>query len=230
MPTDKQDGTSRSPALTRARFSRALSILYFTRAAVSLSWVLIISTLAATLGPTSSPGFAVWTLLVLYPITDVTATVIDIRTTPRESQTILQRLNLATSLAAGVAVAVAVTSDFTTTLDVFGIWAIASGVIQLVVALRRNTLISAQWFMIISGAGSIFAGTTYLHWHGSAHDAITTLTQYATGGALWYAIAATWLLAASRRHPGRNVSAPASPFTTKTNADEASKLATAIEP
>jgi uncharacterized membrane protein HdeD (DUF308 family) len=230
MPTDNHDRSSISRPLARARFARSLSILYFARTAVSLTWVLAISAFAATMGPASSLGFRVWTLLVLYPLTDAAATVIDINTTPRESQTHLQRLNLATSLAAAGAVAATVNGNFATTLAVFGIWAIASGAIQLVVALRRTTLASAQWFMIISGAGSIFAGTTYLRWHGTAHDGVTTLAQYSTGGAIWYAIVAIWLFAASHRHTGRNPSTPPSPFTVDAIEVEASKLATATEP
>jgi hypothetical protein len=139
---------------------------------------------------------------VLYPVTDAAATLIDIRTTPRESHTAFQRLNLAASLAAAGAIVATVNSGFATTIAVFGVWAIASGVIQLVVALRRTTLISAQWFMIISGAGSIFAGITFLTWAGTVHDGTGTLIQYSTGGALWYAIAATWLRIAARRQVG----------------------------
>ncbi|MGI8665040.1 MAG: hypothetical protein ACR2N4_03275 [Jatrophihabitans sp.] len=234
MGTEKHGGPRRSSALTRARFSRALSILYFTRAAVSVTWVLIVSALAGTSGPTPSIGFPIWTLLVVYPITDAAATAIDIHTTPRESQTVFQRLNLATSLAAAGAVAATVNGTFATTLDVFGIWAIASGAIQLLVALRRNTLISAQWFMVISGAGSIFAGTTYLHWQGTAHDGITTLVQYSTGGALWYAITATRLLFSSHRHPDRTANTPPSPSQwpspSATKTSDASDLTAAEQP
>jgi hypothetical protein len=180
---------------------------------MSLIWVLAMSSLAATADFTAQPGRLVWTLLVAYPLTDAAATVADIRTTPPESQTIFQRLNLATSVAATATVALIGTrgGDITDAIEIYGVWAIISGVIQLVVALRRNTLISAQWFMIISGGGSVFAGFTFLTWAGSTHDGITTLVQYSTGGALWYAIAAAWLLASARRLSCRTV--PAAPST-----------------
>ena len=197
-----------SSALIRSRFSRALSILYFARTAISLVWVGAVSTAAGALEPASPPGALLWTLLVLYPVTDAAATLIDIRTTPRESQTIFQRLNLATSVVAAVAVVATVNASFATTIAVFGVWAIVSGAIQLIVALRRNTFISAQWFMIISGAGSIFAGIAFLSWAGTVHERIGTLVQYSTGGALWYAIAATWLLLSARRSPGSIATTP----------------------
>jgi uncharacterized membrane protein YjfL (UPF0719 family) len=202
-PGDSRTQTPRaSGALIRSRFSRALSILYFARTAVSLVWVVAVSIAAGALGPASPPGALLWTLLVLYPVTDAAATLIDIRTTPHESHTAFQRLNLAASLAAAGAIVATVNGSFATTVAVFGVWAIASGAIQLVVALRRTTLISAQWFMIISGAGSIFAGITFLTWAGTVHDGTGTLIQYSTGGALWYAIAATWLRIAARRQVG----------------------------
>jgi Short repeat of unknown function (DUF308) len=196
MATENQQ-TQPTLTPTRARFSRALSRLYFARTAASLVWVLIVSTLASGLGRTSTPSPVLWILLVTYPMIDAAATLIDIRTTPRESQTIFQRANLAASLLAAAALAETLSDDFATTLGVFGVWAIASGAIQLVVALRRNTLISAQWFMVISGAGSIVAGAAFLQWSGTPHSGIRTLLQYSTGGALWYLVAAAWLLASA---------------------------------
>ena len=88
---------------------------------------------------------------------------------------------------------------FDAILDTFGLWAILSGAIQLVVGLRRHTLISAQWLMVISGAGSIVAGITFLRWSGSAHDGLAVLIQYSTGGAIWYVVSALWLRATTFR-------------------------------
>jgi uncharacterized membrane protein HdeD (DUF308 family) len=104
-----------------------------------------------------------------------------------------QRVNLVTSIVAAAAISLTVHHGFTAILDTFGSWALISGAIQLIVALRRHTLITAQWFMVLSGAGSIFAGTTFLRWSGTTHDGLSTLIQYSTGGALWYLIAAVSL-------------------------------------
>jgi hypothetical protein len=201
MAADSHIGHRQPSQLTRSSFSRALSTLYFARTGISLLWVLAMSGLAASADLTSTPGRLIWTLLAIYPLTDAAATAADIRTTPRESQTVFQLVNLATSIAATVAVALAgaLHGNITNAIEVFGVWAIASGVIQLVVALRRNSVISAQWFMIVSGGGSVVAGGTFLGWNGTTHDGIRTLVQYSTGGALWYAVAAIWLLASTRR-------------------------------
>src|SRR5882757_206831 len=136
----------------RVRFARSLSKLYFVRTGVSLAWVITLSTLSSSLGQASTPSAGIAVLLVLYPLADAVATFVDIRTTPIESQTLFQRINLVISLLAAVAVAVVAEHGFGAILEVFGLWAILSGAIQLIVGLRRHTLISAQWFMVISGA------------------------------------------------------------------------------
>jgi hypothetical protein len=191
------------PGLTllqvRVRFARALSMLYFVRTGVSLTWVITVSALSSSLGQATAPNALIESFLILYPLADAAATLIDIRTTPPQSQTRFQRVNLVTSLITAVALLGVAQRGFGAILDVFGLWAIVSGVIQLVVAVRRHTLISAQWFMVISGAGSIFAGTTFLSWSGSAHDGLAVLVQYSTGGAIWYVIAALWLLVTAFR-------------------------------
>jgi uncharacterized membrane protein HdeD (DUF308 family) len=183
----------------RVRFARSLSKLYFVRTGVSLAWVITLSTRSSSLGQASTPSAVIAVLLVLYPLADAVATFVDIRTTPIVSQTLFQRINLVISLLAAVAVAVVAEHGFGAILEVFGLWAILSGAIQLIVGLRRHTLISAQWFMVISGAGSTFAGATFVKWSGSPHDGLATLLQYSTGGAAWYLIAAVWLAVSSFR-------------------------------
>ncbi|HEX4015187.1 MAG TPA: hypothetical protein VHX15_00485 [Frankiaceae bacterium] len=182
-----------------AQLSQTLSYLYFARTAAAVVWLV---SLSAALGQKTTLPFRplVWTLLIAYPVIDAGATLADIRMTPVESQTRFQRLNLAASLLAAIAVAATTrTSNFSITIGVVGGWAISSGAIQLVVAVRRRSVISAQWFMIVSGAGSIFAGVNFLGWAGTARDGVAALVQYSAGGALWYAVAAVWLLASTRR-------------------------------
>ena len=73
-----------------------------------------------------------------------------------------------------------------------GIWGIATGTIQLLVGLRRVRLVRGQMFMVISGAGAVVAGLSFITWFGNAHAFVDLVTQYAIGGVLWYVIAATW--------------------------------------
>ena len=196
---DQQLVTPADRVSVRVRFARSLSKLYFVRTGVSLAWVITLSTLSSSLGQASAPSAVIAVLLVLYPLADAVATFVDIRTTPIVSQTLFQRINLVISLLAAVAVAVVAEHGFGAILEVFALWAILSGAIQLIVGLRRHTLISAQWFMVISGGGSTFAGATFVKWSGSPHDGLATLLQYSTGGAAWYLIAAVWLAVSSFR-------------------------------
>jgi len=198
VTTDREVETSGpASAHLRIRFAHALSRLYFVRTGVALIWVLLVSQVTRSAGDATSPGVLVAILLFLYPIIDAAATLVDIRTTPPESQTLFQRVNLVTSLFTAAAVLAVGHRSFGAALEVFGIWAILSGVIQLIVAVRRHTLISAQWSMVISGAGSIFAGITFLSWSGSLQDGMAVLVQYSTGGAIWYAVTAAWLMASA---------------------------------
>jgi uncharacterized membrane protein HdeD (DUF308 family) len=86
-------------------------------------------------------------------------------------------------------------------MSVFGAWAIVSGGIQLALAVRRRRTLGGQGLMIISGAGSVAAGTTFIHWTGSSGAGLVALAQYSAGGAVWYLLAALWLFLAGRK-PG----------------------------
>jgi hypothetical protein len=47
--------------------------------------------------------------------------------------------------------------------------------------------------MIISGAGSVFAGISFTGWTGSPSAGLAALAQYSAGGAVWYLLTALWL-------------------------------------
>jgi uncharacterized membrane protein HdeD (DUF308 family) len=86
-------------------------------------------------------------------------------------------------------------------MDAFAVWAIISGAIQLAVGARRLGQLAGQWPMIISGAGSIFAGTTFIDWNRSPTSALHSLAQYSIGGAIRYLLTALWLLRARPAPP-----------------------------
>jgi len=180
--------------------ARALSKLYVARAAVSLVWVLILTWTDGTKHHAGSSALAE-TLVALYPLTDVIATLVDLNATTDRAPRRLQRANFLLSSIATATTCVALARDFSGALEVFALWAILSGAIQLLVAWRRNAIVGAQWFMVISGAGSVFAGTTFLSWNSSDVAATHALAQYSVGGALWYLLTAGWLAATSHTRP-----------------------------
>ena len=91
-------------------------------------------------------------------------------------------------------IAVTATRSVQGTMTVFAAWAIVVGLLQLLVGVRRLHVLGGQWPMIISGGGSVFAGTTFLGWDLSSSAAMHTLIQYSVGGAIWYVLSALWLM------------------------------------
>jgi uncharacterized membrane protein HdeD (DUF308 family) len=174
--------------------SSSLRNLYLFRVAFSAIWVALVSTDTPSTHSGATVSILAGLLLVVYPISDAAATVVDLRTDTTGRSRLAQRVNAATSIAAAVTVAIGVTVSLVTAMDVFAVWAIVSGAIQLTVGVRRLGQLAGQWPMIISGAGSIFAGTTFIDWNRSPSSALHALAQYSIGGAIWYLLTALWLL------------------------------------
>jgi uncharacterized membrane protein HdeD (DUF308 family) len=122
------------------------------------------------------------------------ATLADLHTGHTDRSRLPQRINVTASAAAALAVALAATQDVTAAMDAFAAWAILSGTIQLTVAAHRVGQLRGQWLMIISGAGSIFAGTTFINWSQPPTAALHALVKYSIGGAIRYLLTALWLL------------------------------------
>ena len=181
--------------------SAALRNLYLFRVAFSAVWVALASRITPSTHSGATVNILAGLLLVVYPISDAAATVVDLRTDTTGRSRLAQRVNAATSTAAAVTVAVGVSVSLVTAMDIFAVWAIISGAIQLTVGARRHGQLAGQWPMIVSGAGSIFAGTTFIDRGRSPASALHVLAQYSIGGAIWYLLAALWLLGARTAAP-----------------------------
>jgi uncharacterized membrane protein HdeD (DUF308 family) len=94
---------------------------------------------------------------------------------------------------------IAVLSTIGTALLVFGIWALLSGAIQLVIAIRRQRAGGAQWPMIISGGLSVLAGAAFAAMSGSATSGLSTIAGYSAFGAFWFLVSAIALSLRTRR-------------------------------
>ncbi|RAJ33362.1 hypothetical protein [Pedobacter cryoconitis] len=164
--------------------ANSLRKLYFLRAAFSITWVILVALLAK-----NSFGIAC-ALLVIYPAWDVIGTFLDIRANDGNVSRTPQYMNAAISIITTIAVGFALQMGVPEALMVFGVWAILTGLIQLVLGLRRRKLLGGQWPMIISGGQSIIGGTSFIL---LAHDptmGITSLAGYAAFGAFYYLLAA----------------------------------------
>jgi uncharacterized membrane protein HdeD (DUF308 family) len=138
-------------------------------------------------------------LLVVYPLWDAIATLIERRLTGTGSTNSVSTINLGLGLATTAGMIIAVFSTIGTALLVFGVWALLSGAIQLIVAIRRRRTVGAQWPMAISGGQSVLAGATIAATSGSATSSLSTVAGYSAFGAFWFLVSVVALSVRSRR-------------------------------
>ena len=181
---DSNSPTNAINAGQAALTAKSLRTLYFIRAAFSVSWVILVALLAK-----SSFSIAM-VLLIIYPAWDVIGTLLDIRAQGSSQSKTPQYVNAAISAITTLAVALGLQKGVPEALMVFGAWAILTGLIQLILGLRRRKLLGGQWPMIISGGQSILGGSSFIL---LAHDptmGISSLAGYAAFGAFYYLLAA----------------------------------------
>ncbi|HEX3930830.1 MAG TPA: hypothetical protein VHW64_09005 [Nocardioides sp.] len=172
------------------RLAVVLPTLYAIRSAATLVWIaaLLVARPPAT---TTTPTLWLQLLVAAYPAIDIAACCVDLRidtSTPSRSAHWAE-------ITAGVATTVwLLTTGHTwhSLVAAVGSWAVATGAIQLGVALRRSRQVRGQWFMVVSGVGSVAAGATFIGWDGGGRAFTGLITQYAAGGILWYLVATTW--------------------------------------
>lgn len=160
--------------------SSALRRLYFTRAAFSIAWVIAVSLFAKT------SATAATILLIIYPAWDLLATIWDIRINAAGTSKTPQYVNAGISLITTIAAGIALQKGVPQALMVFGVWAILTGLIQLIMGLYRRKALGGQWPMIISGGQSMLGGSSFIL---LAHDpkmGITSLAGYAAFGAFYF--------------------------------------------
>jgi uncharacterized membrane protein HdeD (DUF308 family) len=181
-----QKGTSVDTLVgtTPASVPSALRKLYFLRFTFAAVWAALLFTTAGTLGALSV------TLLLVYPLFDVAAAVVDVRSAKANGGPArFLYVNIVISSLAVVGLAAAATSGIPAVLRVWGAWAITSGLVQLVVGAGRREL-GGQWPMIISGALSTAAGTSFLAQAGGGDPELGSLAGYAFLGGVFFLVSA----------------------------------------
>lgn len=164
--------------------AKSLRKLYFTRAIFSIIWVILVAMFSKESAEIAT------LLLIIYPAWDVLGTLIDIRANQGKSSKVPQYVNAVISIITTIAVGIAIRKGVPEALIVFGIWAIATGAIQLILGIRRRKLLGGQWPMIISGGQSVLAGVSFII---LAHDptkGVFSLAGYAAFGAFYYLLTA----------------------------------------
>lgn len=174
--------TATIPATTGA--SPVLRRLYFVRFGFALVWAVLLFATASSIGVLSA------TLLVLYPLFDVAAAVVDARTSRAGGSTTGGLyVNVAVSTLAAVGLAVALGSGVAGVLRVWGVWAVIAGLVQLAVALRRRAL-GGQWALIASGSISVVAGVNFVVMAASAGASLGSVAGYALLGGVFFLVSA----------------------------------------
>jgi len=172
--------------------SHSLRTLYFLRTAFSVIWAILLSIFVRTNHPIA--GF----LFVVYPAWDVFATWLDIRINPPHASKTPQYVNAVIGIITTIGVALALQKGVPEALMVFGAWAIITGLIQLVLGLRRRRQLNGQWPMILSGGQSMLAGSAFIFMAHSPTMGINSLAGYAAFGAFYFLIAAIRLSKTTR--------------------------------
>ncbi|EXG81167.1 hypothetical protein CryarDRAFT_2274 [Cryptosporangium arvum DSM 44712] len=165
----------------------ALRRLYLVRFGFAVVWAILLTSTGADLNPVSVG------LLVLYPVFDVAAAVVDLRS----SRTSTLAVNAAVSALAAVGLAVAAAAGVPAVLRVWGAWAIVSGLVQLVVGVRRRAL-GGQVPMMLAGGISVLAGASFAAMAGADDPAVAGVAGYAAVGGVFFLVSALRLGRAAR--------------------------------
>lgn len=181
--------TATSPA---ASFLRRL---YFVRAAFALVWAVLVGVTGSELGP------IVITLVILYPLFDVAAAIVDARASKQSQNVLGLYVNVAVSTLAALGIAIASgTTGIPGILQVWGAWAIVSGIVQLIVGVGRRKM-GGQWPMILSGGLSVGAGTSFILMSSQPNAALTSVAGYAALGGIFFLVSAIRLGSAAKKAP-----------------------------
>jgi hypothetical protein len=174
--------TSNSAAVVGT--AKAFRKLYFTRTTFSIVWILLVVTMAKT-------NATIATLLfIIYPAWDALATYFDIKANPPNVNKTPQYVNVGISIITTIAIIFALQQGIPSALLVFAVWATLTGLIQLILGLRRRKQFGGQWPMIISGGQSMLAGGLMFAMAHAPNQGIVTLAGYSAFGAFYFLLAA----------------------------------------
>ncbi|WP_320780249.1 hypothetical protein [Streptomyces sp. CRN 30] len=170
----------------------SLRKLYFLRFGFAAVWAGLLFATATDLGPLGV------TLLLIYPLFDVASAVVDIRSAKAAGSTTASLyINVVISSVAVLGLAVAATSGIPAVLRVWGAWAIASGLVQLITAVTRRKM-GGQWAMILSGGISTLAGASFAAQAGTGEPTLSNLAGYAFLGGVFFLVSALRLNGSAR--------------------------------
>jgi uncharacterized membrane protein HdeD (DUF308 family) len=172
--------------------------LFFIRGLVAIAWAAAFAAVSGS--PMTGVTVAAAVLLVLYPLIDLVASLIDARGQQGSARRPLLA-NAAVSAVAAIALGVAATATVADVFAVFGAWAALTGAAQLVVALRRRAQLGNQWPLLLANGVSVIGGAAFILAAVAAnHPNPSMLAIYAATGGTEF-VTQAWLLARRHHHP-----------------------------
>ena len=179
-----------------------LKTYYYLRFAVAAIWVALAFTVAKAMPPLAA------VMLIAYPAWDALANYLDASRSGGLTRNKTQMLNFVVSVVTAVVVAATLPQGMHAILQIFGVWAVLSGVFQLLTGVRRWKSYGAQWAMILSGAQSGLAGAHMLSKAaGAAPVSIADIAPYAAFGAFYVLISAVLLTISGARQRSKAAAA-----------------------
>ncbi|MBO1329860.1 DUF308 domain-containing protein [Streptomyces sp. VRA16 Mangrove soil] len=189
-----QTATPKPAGQTATGERASLLKLYLSRGILAVAWAL-----AFARAHEDVDAVAI-TLLVVYPLIDAVSSLLDHRATPEGAERRVIAFNGVLSTLAAIALGVAGAGGEAPVLHVFGVWAVVSGLAQVIVGLRRRGAeFGKQWPTLISGGLSFLVGITYNIQAAGDHPSLDVLSVYATGGGVWFILQALLLGWGSRQ-------------------------------
>ncbi|RRQ27183.1 hypothetical protein DK926_13755 [Rhodococcus sp. Eu-32] len=185
--------TITTEATSRSTHEVELRRLYLGRFAFALLWA------ASLILAGGSSGPALTLLLVVYPLVDAAAVLWQVRNRHNgQGARIAQWINVLVSVVVAVALGWASTVSIATVLVVWGIWAVGSGLPQLVTAVR-NRHRGGQVPQMLSGGISILAGGGFLAQGVQGASEIGGVAGYAVLGGIFFLLSGIRLGLFARR-------------------------------
>ncbi|AWB92596.1 hypothetical protein [Aeromicrobium chenweiae] len=170
-------------AISATGIAAALRKLYFVRFGFAIIWAILILATGSDINAASG------TLLVLYPVFDVAAAIVDVRASKATRPSPGLYVNIALSSITAISLAVAVSSGIPDVLRVWGVWAITAGIVQLIVAIPRRQL-GGQVPIFLSGGISVLAGGSFIAGASADDPSLAMIGGYAALGGIFFLISA----------------------------------------
>lgn len=172
---------------TALAYGSKLRTLYFVRFAFAIIWVGI---MFATVAGATEPNVLLSILLIVYPAFDAGAVLWQLRADPdKQRSKVSEWTGVVVSIAVAIALGITSSLSISSALAVWGVWAIVSGVPQLITAIR-NRRSGGQVAQMLSGGISVLAGAGFLFQGLQGNGSMTGAAGYATLGAVFFLVSA----------------------------------------